>query len=144
MLKNKDTQREDCSHKSYSVSLITKGSANLYIIQFCSDVSIESSQNLQRSLAIIHHKHPLEISVWHSDAKFIIPLVHVYTSHLGDSGMKKRPDINTMQSKVPASMASHTLGQNLFQIGSEQKYLSALFQLFNILLKAFSVSDHAT
>jgi hypothetical protein len=52
----------------------------------------------------------LEISVWHSDAKFIIPLVHVYTSHLGDSGMKKRPGINTMQGKVPTSMASHALG----------------------------------
>lgn len=36
----------DCSHKSYSISLRTKGSANLYIIQFRSDVSIESSQNL--------------------------------------------------------------------------------------------------
>jgi hypothetical protein len=50
--------------------------------------------------------------------------VHVYTSHLGDSGMKKRPGINTMQGKVRTSMASHALGYNLFQIGSEQKYIA--------------------
>jgi hypothetical protein len=33
--------------------------------------------------------------------------VNVYTSHLGDSGMKNRPGINTVQGKAPTSMASH-------------------------------------
>jgi len=55
-------------------------------------------------------KCELENSVGRHDLELIIQLVHVYTSHLGDSGMKNRPGINTMQGKVPTSVASNTLG----------------------------------
>jgi hypothetical protein len=51
----------------------------------------------------------LEIAIWHNYSEFVIQLVCVYTSHLGDSGMKKRPGINNKQGKVPTSVETHTL-----------------------------------